>query len=149
MRKSVVHLIVVALTSLVPGISGCAADPGIPEELRPVHGIWRWDHSVGGIADVRMDPDTEGRDLVFHFRRDGTLHIYSAGTHLASPGLEVAGAESMNGLPTVVLEYSEPFPFFSFDLGITSHRAVRAAPDTLVLWDPCCGRYRHTLVRVS
>lgn len=149
MRKTFGRPWIVAPAFLALGAFGCAADSGISDELRTVHGIWRWEHSIGGIAGVRMDPGTEGHDLVFHFRRDGSLHIYSRGAHLATPRVAIDGAEPTDGHATAILRYSDPFPVFSFDLGIRSHRAVRTAPDTLLLVDPCCGRYRHTLVRVS
>lgn len=126
----------------------CTA-PAAQSSRRPLHGPWRWISSTGGITGIRMDPASEGFSAIFYFQRDGTVDIYRDDRRQDRLILDAVPETTANAPPSLRLHYAHPLSIFPFDPGIDHQTARLAATDTLLLIDPCCDRYTHTLARIE
>lgn len=124
----------------------CAADPGTTRN-HELHGAWHWTGSYGGIAGISADPESEGYEVTFYFRRDGSLDVFLDGERESNLPVTVTEPPDTLTDAQLVLRYSEPLGVLPFVLGIEHHAIRLNAPDTLVLVDPCCYRFEHVFVR--
>jgi hypothetical protein len=118
---------------LVAGCRSASLEPGIDR----LSGAWRWVESTGGIAGMRVTPESVN---------------YTAALRFTGSQVTILRNDSVKGTATFTLRgdsvtYQPALPIFVYGGGIESQRLAMSG-DTLVLNDPCCDMFTHMFVRV-
>jgi len=129
------------LIATLVSVAACSGvSPATPEQ--PFAGSWRWVRSQGGIAGVEITPATEGYVIRLEFDGLGGVRAYRNDTLIATAGYTALERLEHSGVAWEVT-YDPELPAFLFDvLDLTT---ARRTGDVLILADPCCDRWVHTL----
>jgi hypothetical protein len=127
LRKLLVGLL------LLGACRSASLEPGVDR----LSGTWRWIESTGGIAGMRVTPESVN---------------YTAQLRVTGRQIKVVRNDSIKATASFTIRgdsvtYQPTLSVFAYGGGIDSQR-LSMSGDTLILSDPCCDLFTHMFVRV-
>jgi hypothetical protein len=106
---------------------------------RPLHGVWRWVRSFGGIAPMERTPQTAGYTQTNIYRSDGIFELLRDGVLQMRTPYTVRFEKASSFPEGLVIRYD--------DSGLMPQLILSVTRDSLKLMDLCMDCYEWTFVR--
>jgi hypothetical protein len=140
MEKHIKRLAILTIGLGLLACPGCGKKSATPDFSHPVVGEWSWVESVGGIAGVRLTPQSEGYTKKQVFRRDTTFLEYRNDSLIFSAKYSISKKVVWNSDTAEVLEIEG----FSIEqiIGFQGN-------DSLELTEHCIDCFEHLFIRID
>lgn len=129
------------------GMAACGSDPvdggGDDLTVQQLYGTWEWVSSEGGIAGVRLTPESEGFEQRVVMRDPFQIELLVDGESVAVTTFTFSPADPDDNETLSRLNLADPLPGFGIRfVGIDLN-------GELVLADPCCDGFIYRFSRVG
>ncbi len=126
----------------------CSKSTAPVSQPKSIYGTWGWQKSVGGFIGGERTPETEGYNLFYLFKTDGTFQLHK---------FELSGGQSLE-IECRFWVAKEKWPDYPDSVEVLYYQNNKLEPqriefiagaDLVVLHDLCIDCFDHTLVRIN